>query len=768
MGPLLLTLQLVLTGGSEPQPQDADRDSSTPAPKVVTVGRIDTPPKIDGQIDDAAWSGAVRITEFVQQRPLEGAPATEQTEVLMAYDERQLYFAIYAHYTDPSIVRANRVDRDQIGRDDAVSIYFDPFLDQQRAYMFSVNGYGVQADALASGTGGGGGGGGFGGGGGGVGGGRPPSGNTGPPQPGAPNEDSSWDALFYSAGHLVEDGWVAELAIPFKSLRYPARQRGEGHRWGFQIQRDIESKNESVVWSPVSLSIMGFLTQMGTLGGLQDLSTSRNLELLPTFTAIHAGAIDTSSGRYEHIDGGPQAGLNVKYGVTSNLISDFTVNPDFSQIESDAAQIEVNQRFPLFYSERRPFFLEGQEIFNIPAPITMIHTRTIVDPGYGGKMTGKVGRTSLGVLAANDEAPGRVMGIGERGFDESASVFLGRVRYDFYPESYVGAVITDREFLDGYSRLGGLDAQFKLDATHRLNLKYIATGRTDDLGTARQTGSMLELFLRKEGRNVSYQAMHFRVSPEFSTALGFVRRVDMQESRGNFGYRWWPESWVINWGPRFNYSRIYDYNGVLTDEDINLNVQAQFTRNMNINASVTGGMERYGGIDFDRRRFSLGGGVNTSRRFSFGGFMNIGKQIRYIEAPYLGNGLNGALFITLRPLSRLQSQIEINTSRFVDPRIDREVFNVKILRALTTYQFTERLLMRNITEVNSFDGTLALNLLGTYRVNSGTVFFAGYDDRYRHADKFDSLTYPALVFPGRDYQRTNRAFFVKLQYLFRY
>ena len=326
MGALLLTLQLVLTGGSEPQSQDADRDSSTPAPKVVVVGRTDTPPKIDGQIDDATWSNAMRITEFVQQRPLEGAPATEQTEVLMAYDERQLYFAIYAHYTDPSIIRANRLDRDQIGRDDAVSIYFDPFLDQQRAYMFSVNGYGVQADALASGTGGGGGGN-FGGGGGFA---RPPSGNSGPPQPGAPNEDSSWDALFYSAGHLVEDGWVAELAIPFKSLRYPARQRGEAHRWGFQIQRDIESKNESVVWSPVSISIMGFLTQMGTLGGLEDLSTSRNLELLPTFTAIHAGAIDTNSGRYEHIDGGPQAGLNVKYGVTSNLTSDFAVTPYFT------------------------------------------------------------------------------------------------------------------------------------------------------------------------------------------------------------------------------------------------------------------------------------------------------------------------------------------------------------------------------------------------------------------------------------------------------
>ena len=748
-------------------PDAAELDAGAAAPKIVTVGRTSTPPKIDGQIDDAAWSEAVRITDFVQQRPLEGAPATEQTEVIIAYDEGHLYFAIYAHYTDPSIIRANRADRDQIGRDDVVSIYFDPFLDQQRAYMFSVNGFGVQADALASN--------------GGPGRrrrrwwwwwrrlrwGRPPT-NTGPPQPGAPNEDSSWDALFSSAGHLVEDGWVAELAIPFKSLRYPARARGEAHRWGFQIQRDIESKNESVVWAPVSVRIMGFLAQMGTISGLQDLSTSRNLELLPTFTAIHAGALDTSTGRYERVEARPQAGLNVKYGVTSNLISDFTVNPDFSQIESDAAQIEVNQRFPLFYSERRPFFLEGQEIFNIPAPVTLIHTRTIVDPAYGGKLTGKVGRTSLGVIVANDEAPGKVMLPGQAGFDQNASAFLGRVRYDLAPESYVGAIMTDREFLDGYSRLGGLDAQFRLDATHRLNLKYIATGRTDDLGTGRLSGSMLEFFLRKEGRNVSYQAMHYRVSPGFGTALGFVRRVDMQETRGNFGYRWWPESWVINWGPRFNYSRIYDYNGVQTDEDINLNVQAQFTRNMNINGSVTGGMERYGGIDFERQRFSLGGGIGTSRRISFGGFMNVGKQIRYTETPYLGDGRNGALFITLRPVARLQSQIDISTSRFVEPVFDSEVFNVKIVRALTTYQFTERFLVRNITEVNSFDGTMALNLLGTYRVNSGTVFYFGYDDRYRHADKFDTITYPALIFPGAAYQRTNRAFFMKLQYLFRY
>src|SRR5215203_2576269 len=179
MGALLLSLQLVLAGTTEPPSQDEDGTGSSTA-KTIAVGRTATPPTIDGNIDDMAWSDAVRVTEFVQQRPIEGDPATERTEVLMAYDERQLYFAILAHYTDTSILRANRVDRDQIGRDDAISIYFDPFLDQQRAYMFSVNGYGVQADALAF-NGLPGGGGGFGG--------RPT--NSGPPQPGAPGEDSS-------------------------------------------------------------------------------------------------------------------------------------------------------------------------------------------------------------------------------------------------------------------------------------------------------------------------------------------------------------------------------------------------------------------------------------------------------------------------------------------------------------------------------------------------------------------------------------------------
>ena len=199
---------------------------------------VDEPPNVDGRLDDEAWAAAVHITEFVQLSPLDGAPGTEATDVYIAYDSANIYLAFHAHYTNPSIMRASRTDRDQARGDDAFTIYFDPFLDQQRAYVFTVNAFGVQTDAILSSRGGGG----FGGGGG-----RGPSGYFGPPR-----GDASWDTLFTSAGRVVQDGFTAEMAIPFKSLRYPQRGGNTPHRWGFQIARRIRGKNETVVWSPVN------------------------------------------------------------------------------------------------------------------------------------------------------------------------------------------------------------------------------------------------------------------------------------------------------------------------------------------------------------------------------------------------------------------------------------------------------------------------------------------------------------------------------------
>ena len=746
----------------------------------VTAVRTAQPPTIDGNLDDAVWQRATRITEFVQQSPLEGQPATEDTEVYVAYDDEHLYFGIYAHYSQPSMMRANRVDRDQaFFGDDIISVYFDPFLDQQRAYVFSVNGYGVQNDSIlearfGSGSSGRGSrGGGF------------SMGGRGS-FTGVRWGDRSWDALYETGGNVVDDGWTAEMAIPFKSLRYPSRQT---HRWGFQIARRIRGKDETVVWSPMSRDVSGLLPQMGVLDGLSDLSTSRNLEILPTATAIRVDTLDRSAGGLTD-EAQPEGGVNLKYGVTSNLTLDVTYNPDFSQIESDRPQIEVNQRFPLFYPEMRPFFLEGQEIFNMPGPVNFVHTRTIVDPRYGGKLTGKVGNTTVGVLVANDEAPGN-LGDTYRDSDfrygKTADVVIGRVRYDLYAESHIGAIVTDREFLGGYSRLGGLDGNFRLNDATSLGFRAI-TSQNRDCGSwgaegcagafDDTAGNMFDVGLRSNGRNLTYFVAGYTIDPEFDTAVGFVRRRDIKAGTGNIGYRWWPESWLINWGPTFNYTRNWNFENVLEDEMANAGVNFSFAKNIRVNAGYSRDMERFGGINFDKEYYSLGGNVSTIRELSIGGFFSYGDQVRYDLAnpanSFLGTGGRGGVFMSLRPFSRLQSQINISTSNLIDPFSDTEIFDVKIYRALTTFQFTDRLLLRNILEYNTFQRTMGANVLFTYRINSGTVFFVGYDDRYQQGDLiFDRANsqYAYLgnpVFYTTDLMRTNRAFFTKISYLFRY
>ena len=592
-------------------------------PTAVAL-RTSQPPAIDGRLDDAVWSTALPITDFVQTSPVEGAPGTEHTEVWIAYDRDNLYLAFYAHYADPAIIRANRAERDQSMGDDRMSVLFDPFLDQQRAYQFSVNGYGVPGDSIVNAggrgsrsrssvgrsSGGSTGGGSSGGGGGGGGGGGSGFGIRG---------DRSWDALFDARGGLVEDGWTAEMSIPFKSLRYPARPAGQPHRWGFQISRNIREKSESLVWSPVSRDIAGQLTQMGMLEGLNDLSTSRNLEFLPTFTGLQTGALDPAAGSFREGDPLGEMGIGVKYGLTSNLTMDFTYNPDFSQIESDRPQIEVNQRFALFYAEQRPFFLEGQEIFAAATPVNLVHTRTIVDPRYGAKLTGKVGNTTLGVFIADDEAPGRLDDRLDPAFGRTAQSLIGRVRYDLYPESYVGVIATAREFGADYNRVGGVDGRLRLGRTHNVSFTAVGSEHQDSLN-GRLGGPIVEFDLTRQARNLSYGVSHSSIDPGFRTATGFVPRVDIRRTDANVAYRWWPEGTLISWGPSLTYLRNYNHAGVLEDEQFRGDANFEFARNMRFSGGISRDLERFGGIDFRKTGYSFFGIVSGRILSIVGGF----------------------------------------------------------------------------------------------------------------------------------------------------
>ena len=732
------------SASSEAMADDVDLGPLAGRPRISPT-RTDTPPEIDGRLDDEAWRTATKITELVQQSPLEGAPATEATDIYIAYDRDQIYFGFHVHYEDPSIMRGNRVDRDRAAADDLMTVYFDTYMDQQQAYDFDVNPYGVQGDGIISRTGG-----------------------FGP----IPFADRTWDALFETAGQIVEDGYVAEMAIPFKSLRYPTPPEGQPHRWGFQIVREVKSKNqENDVWAPMSRDESSFMGQMGVLEGMTNLSTSRNIEILPTVTAIQYGAIDPTRPGFANQRTDPDAGINLKYGITSNLTADFTVNPDFSQIESDQPQIEVNQRFPLFFRELRPFFLEGAEIFRIQAPVTLVHTRTIVDPDYGAKLSGKVGPVSLGALATNDRAPGNLPDPDDPLFGQTANTFIGRGLYEVYAESTVGAMITDREFMDSHSRMFDLDGNLRLNPTTVFRFRAVRTLHKE-LDAQEESGHMLTARGVRTGRRIGWDLFLYQISPDLDTDVGFVRRTDVRQGTATLNYRFWPETWLINWGPFVGYTRNYDFDGVLQDENLGFSTNFQFARNINIGWTLSRDMERFLGTDFEKTRLWLRGRVSTSRTYQFGANFSTGDQVRYSDTPFLGHGTTWGLNATLKPIPRLQTNLNLNSSRLTDPRDDTEVFDVKILRARTDIQLTDRIALRNITEFNSFDETFDFNVLVNYRLNAGTVFYVGYDDHYQQADLIegdrDGDGVDDQLFFTDQLRRTNRAIFVKLQYLLRY
>ena len=751
---------------AQPRPRRPARGGGfTPTPRerpTVVIERTGNPPRIDGRLDDSAWETATYVSDFIQIAPVEGAPGTEETEVWMAYDNDHLYFAFYAHYTRPEVMRINRADREEIRGDDRMSVLFDPFMDQQRAYQFEVNGYGVQADSLVNADGS-------------TGfsrssGSSSASRGSGPRRSGSGMSqsgqfgirgDDSWNALFDTGGQVVADGWTAEMRIPFKSLRYPSRAGGEEHRWGFQITRVIRDKSEAQSWSPISRGVAGQLTQFGVLEGLSDMSRSRNLEFLPELTGFRLGSLDTDTGAFNRGDPKGELGMGVKYGITPNLTADITFNPDFSQIESDRPQIETNQRFALFYPEQRPFFLEGQEIFQTATPLTLVHTRTIIDPRFGGKLTGKVGNSTLGVVVADDQAAGFLDDTTHPQYGGTAQTVLGRARYDFYAESYLGAIATAREFGTDHNRVAGVDGRFRLGRTHRIS--FLAAGsETRDEALGSLAGNALEADFSKQGRNLSYNVAYSSIDPGFHTGTGFLPRVDLQQTSGTVSYRWWPESNLMTWGPSVTYLRLYDHGGVLQDEQLQGMASFSFRNNMAITGMVNRDLERYGQIDFRKTGYGFFG-VMSARILSIYGGYNWGDGILYADDPYLGRSTIGNVNFRFQPTSRLRTEFNMVSSDFVNPLDGAGIFHVKIFRTRSTYQFTDRLLVRHIAEHNTQSVTVGNNVLFTYRINAGTVLFLGYDDRFQRGTRIDSL-----LFPFTALQRTNRAFFGKLSYLFRY
>ncbi|HEX8921427.1 MAG TPA: DUF5916 domain-containing protein, partial [Pyrinomonadaceae bacterium] len=425
--------------------------------RPLTLSHFDKPPIIDGRLDDEAWKTSTVVKDFYQTQPGDNIQPSEETEVLLGYDEKNLYLGFRAH-DEPGKVRATVAKRDEVSADDNVSVYLDTYNDKRKAYILAFNPLGVQADGiLTEGVG----------------------------------EDYSFDLVMESKGVLTADGYTVEVAIPFKSLRYAA---GTDKLWGVHFFREIKRFNGEVdSWMPISRDISGTLNQEGHLKTPEGISSAHTLEIIPSLTLSETGkrvatippsVLDANPalldpGRLVNQPVSVDPGLTMKYGITPTVTLDFTLNPDFAQVEADQTVVTANQRFPIFFAEKRPFFLEGIDIFQ--TPLTAVHTRAIVDPDVAVKLTGKVNRNTFGLLLASDNAPGNFTG-DERldpnnapFLDKNAYIGVLRFKHDVGKESSIGMIATTYNFIQEHNQLGGIDGRFRLSPQTVVNFQLLGT-----------------------------------------------------------------------------------------------------------------------------------------------------------------------------------------------------------------------------------------------------------------------------------------------------
>ena len=581
----------------------------------VKIARVDTAPVIDGKLDEEMWKSATRFGDFIQTRPGDLIAPSKPTEVLMAYDSKHLYVAFRA-FDEPDKVRATVAKRDGIFDDDWVGVILDTFNDGRRAYEFFFNPLGVQADAVMT---------------------------------EGVNEDFSVDVVMESKGLITPEGYVVEVAIPFKSIRYEA---GEGKHWRIHLSRSIKRFNdERSNWMPISRDNSSYLGQAGRITGFEGISTERTLEIIPSLTVSQTGNRARPFG-FPSVSTGPDGapdrllnkpveldpGLTAKFTITPQITLDFAYNPDFAQVEADATVITANQRFPIFFEEKRPFFLEGKEIFL--TPIAAVHTRTIIDPDYAVKLTGKQGRNTFGLLLASDNAPGNLSDE-ERDFvrdqrnplslrapllkilDRNATVGILRFKRDVGKENHLGFLATSYNFLDRHNQMGGFDSRFRLNETTTFAAQLLGSVSSqpffyaDEAATIdRQERGVAYFYeLDMSARNWGYEYSAVGRSRFFRANLGFNRRFNTNNQSFFVRYNSDPKAKnkLVSWRVHDHFNVSFDWAGRSQGFNNNTQVQLSFQKQSFLGGGIEEGYERLFEEEFGATRDALAG--VTARRF---------------------------------------------------------------------------------------------------------------------------------------------------------
>lgn len=727
--------------------QPGQRTGLSSVPTALSqIPHTSAPIEINGVLDEDAWQDALVIELTIETGPGENIAAPVKTFAHIIEDGSTLYVGFDAHDPNPEEIRAYLRDRDSAWNDDLVGVVLDTFGDERRAFEFFVNPLGVQMDLTMDDV------------------------NR--------REDDSWDAIWDSAGSITENGFLVEMAIPFTQLRFP---RSDGLKtWGIDALRFYPREN-GIRMSNNSL-VRGrncYLCQLEKVQGLENAEPGRDLEIVPALTASRTDTRENlTSGPWIAGSSMEDVGLTVRWGITPDMTANIAINPDFSQVEADAPQLDVNNQFALFFPETRPFFLEGADFFQTPIQ-RAVFTRTIADPDFGAKLTGRNGTDTYGVFLAKDTVtnllfPG-ALGSRNESLDRSSNTLVGRYTWGFGQSSSIGTLVTSRDS-DNYSnRMGGFDGRYRLTDRQTLSFQYLHSETeypgpivsSFDQPDGRFGGDALLTEYRFNSRdwfaNINYRSF----DSMFRADMGFISQVDVVQRNLQGGHVWHGDQ--DNWWTRLqigaNYARSDDQSGRILGRQLQTFFVFQGPLQSYLQTGTVKRQQFWNGVVYDMRGVFLSGQVRPRRGLNLTLSLNKGGQID-LSNSRIGDQL------------RLSPSIEWNASRHVLIRLSQNlttldakegpnIFDAAVTDMRLTWQFNVRsffrlsvqqqlvernLAMFNNPSVDARSRTMGTQVLYSYKLNPQTVFFAGYSDNHLDNDDLVDLT------------RTDRTFFIKLSY----
>ena len=710
----------------------------------VSLSRIDSNITVDGVMDEPHWQNATRISLLYQDEPNEKGTPPVKTDAFIYEDGTNLYVAYVAQDPDPTQIRASLRDRDTLWEDDVVILVIDTFNDERSGYEFHVNPLGAQGDIRMTDT-------------------------------DVWSSDTSWNAIWDSAGQINDKGYVVEMRIPFKALRFPENKNEL--TWGFSVMRNYQ---RDVLYQ---LSNMGFdrnvkcsLCQFDKLVGFSDIESSKNIQLTPTLTTLRNDNKSALPGDWDKGDIDTEVGLDLRWGLTKDAVLNATINPDFSQVETDSLELDVNTTFSIYYAEKRPFFLDGASYFK-SSLFELLYTRTIAEPTLGAKLTGKTGDHSYALMLADDDNSNILLptnqGSGFASLNEKTNAAAGRYQYDLGQQGTIGISSTHRESDDYHNTVLSVDGSYWFNQSDTL-LYQVSSADTRNSEFLIQNYNLSEtqsdeayaLELTRDKRDYKLFASYENIGQDYRTDLGYQAKVDYEKVGFGGGQTWYRDEsdLLTSWSYEADWDKTWAQNGDLLEEEYEGFLSFKGQKQSIFEIGLVHRYENYNDNFYNQNIGFIYTGFKPTKDLKLSLYIEYASRIDYANEQ-LGDAFDTQTQVVWDINDHWQLDVKHNYSQLDNPQ-GKRVFTANLVDFRLHYKFSMRSILKLILQfedidrdenayfyqVSQINKDYGSQLVYSYKINAQTLFYLGYSDRGYQDDSLKNI------------ERDQRTFFTKVSY----